>query len=297
MGVGELAALASAVGWAGSSTALARLGGRYDARVLSAIRLLVATPLLIVFLAAADGPMSFDAMSLPALAMIASGIVGYGIGDTTYIRAMAGAGVQRLAPTATATWVVLSAIGGIVLLHEPAAWPLLLGAVAIVAGCFLIVRRAVGPIAEVLPGQWSTRRTAVAILVIGCAWAAATLLLAGGRGELSAAAAGVLRIPAGGLCVGLLFATTAQAGSRHRLPRGRDLALILAVGILGTGIGSWLYIYAVAEAGAARAVVLNSTSPLMALPLAMVFMRERPTRNILGGTALCVVGTVLVLLS
>ena len=74
------------------------------------------------------------------------------------------------------------------------------------------------------------------------------------------------------------------------------LALIVVVGILGTGIGSWLYIYALAEAGTAKTVVLNSTSPLMAIPLSMLFLGERPTRRIALGTLLCVTGTLLVIL-
>ena len=81
----------------------------------------------------------------------------------------------------------------------------------------------------------------------------------------------------------------------RRLPQGRDLALITAVGILGTGMGSVLYIFAVAEAGAARAVILNSISPLIALPLSMLVLRERPTGRIGAGTLLCVAGTFIVL--
>jgi drug/metabolite transporter (DMT)-like permease len=296
VGVGELAALASAVTWAGTSTALARLGARYDAPILSALRLLIATPLLIFILVAGGLPRSFDATSLPVYAMIASGLVGYGIGDTAYIRVISRVGVQRLAPTTTAVWVALSAIGGILLLHEPATWTLLAGGLAIVAGCFLIVRRvATEPLAVAIPGSWGTGRTAGAIVLVAGAWAAATLLLAGSRGDLSAAAAGALRIPAGGLAIAFVFTATHRGKVRERLPRGRDLALIAAVGIVGTGIGSWLYIYAVAEAGAARAVLLNATSPLMTLPLAMLFLRERLKRNVAVGGALCIVGTLIVL--
>jgi drug/metabolite transporter (DMT)-like permease len=295
VGVGELAALASAVTWAGTSTALARLAGRYDAPILSALRLLIATPLLVFILIAGGLPRTFDATSLPVYAMVASGLVGYGVGDTAYIRVIARVGVQRLAPTTTAVWVGFSAIGGILLLHEPATWTLLAGGVAIVAGCFLIVRRAVDPLAVVLPGAWGPARTAAAIVLVAAAWTAATLLLAGSRGDLSAALAGALRIPAGGLAIAFVFTASHRGRVREHLPRGRDLALIAAVGIVGTGIGSWLYIYAVGEAGAARAVLLNATSPVMTLPLAMLVLREPLRRNVAVGATLCIAGTLVVL--
>lgn len=295
--MGELAALASAATWAGTSTALARLGGRYHAPVLSAMRLLVATPLLIAFLVADGSASTIEPISLPVFAMVASGVVGYGLGDTAYIRTLAKVGIQRLAPTTTAAWVALSAIGGILLLDEPATWGLVFGGVAIIAGCFLIVQRAASAVAEALPGEWSVPRTVAAIMVVAGAWTGATLLLAGGRGDLSTAAAGAIRIPVGGLVVGGLMLSVTRGSVLQSLPRGHDLALISAVGIFGTGIGSWLYIYAVAEAGAARAVILNSTSPLMAIVLAMVFLHERLTPNTAVGTALCVAGTLVVVTS
>ena len=67
----------------------------------------------------------------------------------------------------------------------------------------------------------------------------------------------------------------------------------LAVG--GTAVGSVLYIYAVTTAGAARAVILNSTSPLMVVPLSMYFLKERPTPAVVLGTAFCLAGTLMVI--
>ena len=283
--------------WAGTSTALARLSGRYDAPVLSSLRLLFATPLLLVFFVAGpEGTAPPDLSSLPVLAMVASGLVGYGIGDTTYIRTMSRVRIQRVAPTTTAAWVGISAVGGIIFLGEPAAWSLAVGGAAIVAGCWLIVaKKARETLAAALPGEWGPRRTMLAILVVATAWAAATLLLAAGRGTLTAAAAALVRIPAGGLMLAAVALTTKPGGVVRRVPNGRDLALIAVVGLLGTGLGSWLYIYAVGEAGAARAVILNATSPLAALPLAVIFLGERLTRRVVAGTLLCVAGTVVML--
>jgi drug/metabolite transporter (DMT)-like permease len=48
-------------------------------------------------------------------------------------------------------------------------------------------------------------------------------------------------------------------------------------------------------AGAAKASVINATSPLFGLPLSLVFLHERITRRIALGTALTVLGIWLVL--
>ncbi len=296
--MGELAALASAVGWAGTSTALARLGSRYDAPVLSALRLLAATPLLIVFLLMDGGFSTLNVADAPApvLAMVVSGLIGYGIGDTAYIRALGSVGIQRMAPTTTALWVAMSAVGGILLLGEPFNWNLVFGGVLVVAGCTLVVLRAVEPFAELERPRATTTEAVIAVTMVAAAWTAATLLLAAGREDLSTAAAGAIRIPTGGLAIAGVMLTATRGAVLRRLPSGRDLVLISVVGILGTGIGSWLYIYALAEAGTAKTVVLNSTSPLMAIPLSMLFLGERPTRRIALGTLLCVSGTLLVIL-
>jgi drug/metabolite transporter (DMT)-like permease len=293
--MGEAAALASAVTWAGTSVALARLGGRYSAPVLSSLRLLAATPfLLIMVLVTGSTSQLRDATPLVLIAMVGSGLIGYGVGDTAYIRSMAGVGMQRMAPTTTALWVALSAAGGIWLLDEPFSWGLIAGGVLVVGGTWFIVARSAVPLAS-SPARWGTPLAIVAISTVAMAWAVATLVLAGGRGDLGAAAAGFVRIPTGGLAIGLAVAIATRGNILRQIPRGADLALIVAVGILGTGVGSVLYIFSVAEAGAARAVVLNSTSPLIALPLSILVLGERPTGRIGIGTVLCVAGTILVL--
>lgn len=307
-GIGEAAALASAVTWAVTSVVLARLSGRYEAPVLSSLRLLAATPFLLALVLMTGTASELREASWPVLfAMVASGLVGYGIGDTAYIRAMGRLGVQRMAPPTTALWVALSAAGGIWLLDEPFSWGLILGGALVIAGTWFIMAqssetlsvRATEALEAATDGtvtsSWSTPVAVLTICAVASAWTIATLVLAGGRGNLGAAAAGLVRIPAGGLAIGLVMSAATRGAVFGRLPRGRDLVLICAVGVVGTGMGSVLYIFSVAEAGAARSVILNSISPLLALPLSMLVLRERPTGRIGIGTLLCVAGTLAVL--
>lgn len=129
---------------------------------------------------------------------------------------------------------------------------------------------------------------------MGLLWAAASLLLAGKRGDMGAIAAGTIRAPAGAIAL-LAFTAAFQphdlaAPFRDR----RHLGGIVLAGLLGTGVGSMLYVYSVLEAGPGKAAVLSATAPLMGLPLSILFLKERPSWQLAAGTLLCVAGIVLV---
>ena len=93
--MGEAAALISALCWAGASVAMARLSVRYGGAMLTGLRFLIASPLVIV-LAYATGELGQITHASPwvVLAMVASAGIGYGLGDTTYIRAMPRIGLR-----------------------------------------------------------------------------------------------------------------------------------------------------------------------------------------------------------
>ena len=67
-------------------------------------------------------------------------------------------------------------------------------------------------------------------------------------------------------------------------------------GLLGTGLGSVLFIYAVETLGAAETAFLTTSAPLFALPMGVVFLGEHLTARILLGTLVTVAGIWLVLL-
>jgi drug/metabolite transporter (DMT)-like permease len=210
-------------------------------------------------------------------------------------------------------FIALTVMGSVVLLDEAFGLMQVIGTILIGVGIFTIVqanegvpdagtapaapvRRAAttvrGRIAELTSGR--VVRGYLLIAFVAVLWAIATIWLAMGRDELSSLAAASLRTPAGAAAV-LVFAmaTTPRALVRP-FTEPRNLAAIIAVGIVGTAMGSLAYVYAVGEAGAARATVLSSVSPLMALPLSVLFLREQLSVKILTGTAVCVAGILVV---
>lgn len=77
--------------------------------------------------------------------------------------------------------------------------------------------------------------------------------------------------------------------------RGAGLTRLIALGVYSTGIGSVVFVLGVALAGAARASLMNSASPILGVVFSWLFLRERVTRRVWFGTALAVAGVALVL--
>ena len=70
--------------------------------------------------------------------------------------------------------------------------------------------------------------------------------------------------------------------------------IIIVASLLGTVIGTWLFIYAIQTIGAGRNAVLAATAPMMAIPFSILWLGERPSRWTLLGTLLTTVGLAFV---
>ena len=87
--------------------------------------------------------------------------------------------------------------------------------------------------------------------------------------------------------------------AKHRgmpTPPQRTVKIISVAGLLGMGLGSLLYVSTIKFVGAAVTSVLSSLSPLFALPISMVFLKERITRVAMLGVVATIAGVILVVL-
>lgn len=314
MGKGELAALLAAMIWAGTSVALTSLSSRTSPIVLSGLRLAFGSIVVLVVLPLSGQMGSLGEASSATLAgVILSGFIGYGLGDTIYVIALKRVGMQRTFPITMALFIALTVLGGVVLLDESLSWGLPAGALMIGVGVYLLVIPAKGgqpspmppvPAEPALATFAESRQPLVFVspdalgygmlLAVGALWAIATLWLADAKGDLGAIAAAAIRAPTGAAAL-VGFSLAVQRTDLFAPFRNRNLFLaILVAGMVGTGLGSLLYVYSVLEAGAAQSAVLSATSPLMALPLSILFLGERFTRRIGLGTVTCVAGIVVV---
>ena len=301
--MGEAAALVAAFTWSATSVAMARLTMSVTPVAMSTLRLVIASLILpfVLLFSGETGQLTAAPMSA-LVAMLGSGILAYAIGDTLSLSALKRLGIQKAFPITMALFILLTVIGGIVWLGEDFSWTQAVGGVAVGAGIFLIViPRQTAVAAPVAPGspvrrlRDSSQVVGYSIVVlVGVFWAAATLWLADGRGDLGPFAASALRTPAG--AVGMLTFGLVTAPSQLAAPfKRRELILgIAAVAVVGTLFGSLLYVYAVGEAGPGKTSILNACAPLLALPLSILVLKEPFTRLVAAGTIVCVAGIVLV---
>lgn len=292
--VGEAAALIAAFTWSATSVAMASLSSRTTPVAMSALRLSIATLLLpIVLLVSGEAGQLAEAPLSVIVAMIGSGLLAYTVGDTLYIAALAELGVQRAFTLTMAGFIALTVAGGVVLLGESLHWYQGIGALFVAGGIYLIVRSRSSSDAKRARADWLGYGL---IAVVAVFWAAATLWLAGQRGDLGSVAASAIRTPAG--TAGMLAFALATAPRDLVVPfrTFNHIAAITVIGVVSTLFGSLLYVYAVGEAGAARTTILNAASPMMALPLSIIFLKEPFTRAVAIGTGVCVAGVVLVVL-
>ena len=89
---------------------------------------------------------------------------------------------------------------------------------------------------------------------------------------------------------------TPRAEPSLRALTGTSIAVVAMAGILGTGVGSVLFIYAVQDIGAAKTAFLTTSAPVFALPMGVVLLSEKLTRRELAGTLATIAGIWLVLL-
>ncbi|MEX2247740.1 MAG: DMT family transporter [Dehalococcoidia bacterium] len=296
--MGPAAALLSSALWAFTSVLLTSQAGKMRPLVMSAIRSFTASIILIALLIATGGLGQLRDMSaLTAFSMAGSGIMGQAVGDTLYINALGLLGVNRSFPITNSTYPFVTFLLAVLLLGEDVSWTLPIGGALIVAGITWIVLEqsradaAAGGTTELLRGVLFAVAAAVA-------WAAATVWLRGQQGDLDAVGAASIRIPAASLAVMATVAVTLPGNTRLPIRdlTARSIFVIVMAGVLGTGLGSVLFIYAVEHTGAARTAFLTTSAPLFALPMGVLFLSEKLTPRLLFGTVVTIAGIWLVLL-
>jgi drug/metabolite transporter (DMT)-like permease len=293
--VGAAAALLSSAAWAFTSVLLASQSGRLQPLVMSAIRSLTASLILVGLLIATSGLVQLQQMTLlTGVSMMGSGIMGQAVGDTLYINALGFLGVTRTFPITNSVYPFATFLLAVALLGETMTWALPIGGALIVAGITWIVLEQRRADAAASVRVELVRGVALAFAA-AIAWATATVWLRGQQGNLDAIGAASLRIPAASIAVMATIAVTSNGQRPLREVTGRSIAIVAAAGVIGTGLGSLLFIYAVEELGAARTAFITTSAPVFALPMGVLFLAERITPRILLGTVLTILGIWLVL--
>ena len=298
--LGELSALGSALLWALNAVMLRPLTASIPALRVTALQYAVVS-VFILLVALVLGRLD-DALHIPSLqaaALVGAALVGMGVGDTSYIRALGLLGVARSFTFATSGYVLLTTVLAALFLAEPVSLKTVAGAAILLTGMYLVVQAAnlTNGAQAGVPARTSESARgpyvglAFCLLAAVC-WGFTASTLKPALMDVDVLAANSLRIPA----VALMLNAASLGYHRFDASVYRPRVVLRAglAGIFGLGLGSLLFLYAIQEAGAGKTAILSSTAPVFAAVLALIVLRERPTRSLAVGTALSVAGTWLV---
>jgi len=295
--IGELAALGAALSW--TVSAMLYKKALQETKPVSAniIRLTCTSAILFTFLLLI-GKLTVLA-SLPldvALLASVSGIIGLGVGDTLYMTSLKSIGVARAVPL-TCTYPLFNLLWAVLLIKENVTMPIILGAVFITGGIWLLSR-------EENLGKAETERSAlykgvVLALATAVVWSISITMINLAVEETPdldhTLAINTVRVIA--IAV-LLFAMSPviDKGLSFRKMSRRNVGMLIVGGIVALGLGWFFLAYSLIETLESRAVPISSTTPLFSTLTGFVLLREKVTvKNALGSIAV-VVGVFLIFL-
>ena len=303
--MGEAAALGMAASAAGAGTAMTSLAARLPTTALAGLEIFVATvAILAALVVSGQATDVVGAGAVTLLAVAGSGVIDFAVAQPVYTRALRVAGLQRTYGVTIGLFILLTTVGGVVLLGERFTPGLPIGGALILGGTYLIIvtrwrtdpgagEGGTGGTTAVAAPPRTLERYAV-LTVTPVLWTAATLWLAGAGGEMGVLPAAALRMAAGTVLLVAFLLTMRRGDLRFAVSRRRDVVTVCLASLGGICLGNLLYVYALIEAGAARTAILTATAPLFAIPFAIVFLREPLTRRVVLGTTLSVSGIIVV---
>lgn len=288
---GVVVGLLCALTWACGSLLMRDLARKLDPFTLNAPRMLVGG-LAMLALTLATGRQADYVLLTPErlFFLIGSMIIGGGLGDALYVSSMARIGVARSFPIAN-SYPALTLVIGVVFLQEAVSAPVVAGLALVIGGIYLVGRPSQDPLAVSAVPTDSSGVT-MALMASVC-WAGSMVMVAPGLQGLDSIMVASVRTPVMALILWAVVAVRRTWPKLLALSR-REWVIVVVGGLIGWGLGSVLFLLAVSLAGPTRAAIVTSTSPLFALPLSVVFLRERVNLGVLAGTALTVLGVVMV---
>jgi drug/metabolite transporter (DMT)-like permease len=288
--IGEAAGLACAAAWAVIGLIMRGVATHVDPVLVNGLRCLFAV-LTLFALAVISGHAGASFTSSAVASIVLSGLLGQAIGDAAFVDAARRIGASRAMPISAASPLLTVALAA-VLLGERLTTLAVVGTFLVLGGVYLLAFPFGSSKSAVALMSAADRRGVLMALLAALCWSVSTIILRQALVGIDLVAANLVRLSTA--AVMLLGLHAARSGPH--LPATftrRTLAIMLVAGVLSS-FSSLMYLTSVHYAGAAKASVLNATSPLFGLPLSLVILKERITRRIVFGTLLSVAGIWLV---
>ena len=287
-------ALAAACFFAGVGIS-AKRGFQHNSIVTALVMSLPVGALVMLVFAVFDLP---EAVSLRGVGLfVAAGLVGEGVGRTSFILAVQRIGPSTATPIQTASYPALALVGGVLLFSETVTSLRVAGAIAIVAGIWALVGGDGHSGAAVGRSAGSGRWVYLLPVVGGLAFASSDIVRKLGLVEIP--------FPAFGALVGNVTIVAVWALVLAFVPRVRTLArpgpgwqwFLLAGVLAGLGVLSVFRALGSGDVSVVGPIIM--AQPLVVVILSALFLRdlERLTWKIVTGAVLTVLGVILITIS
>jgi drug/metabolite transporter, DME family len=293
--IGVVSALTASLAWACSTIIVKSLTARLDYVSLNTFRLWVASFLLLVFIFVSGRWLQiFETPLAPLLLVIASGVVAVAVGDTVYIKSLSLVDASKAFTIAQCSFPVLTAFVAISFLGETLNWRIVLGAGLVLSGIYFVSRKKQAPAA----GRVNVDARGVMLALTAAAiWTSAAITLKIGVTQMDPIFAAGIRIPAAAVVLTLFFMMSRRRGGGSPVPLrldARSMLMAAAAGILTYGVAAVGYVSAIQSIGAARTVLITTTSPILVLPFSILLLKERPSATNAAGIFTCVLGILFI---
>ncbi|MHA1929828.1 MAG: DMT family transporter [Candidatus Thorarchaeota archaeon] len=258
---------------------------------ISAMKMWIALPVmtLLVFLPLVPSPfiVPFETVIILALSIILGAV----IGDTIYLISQERIGVSHAFPIAMSFPILTYALT-IIFLGEALIASRLVGVFIAVIGVIVISREQES---EDTQEKHATKFDAIGIflaILTSILYALGTVILQVGVTDVDPITANFIRVMSGSIAFAPMFVVARFKGMP--LPTKRATKLVALAAFFGMGIGSLFYVIGVKYAGATIMSVIGATAPLFAVPVSVIFLKERVTRLAGIGILITIIGVILV---
>jgi DME family drug/metabolite transporter len=298
--IGELAALGAAVCWAVAPILYRRALFKMNPVSANIVRCVSNAAVLLLILLALGKANALASLPFEAiLAIIASGLIGLGLGDTLYMVGLRSVGVARAVPLAS-TYPLFSLIWAAFLLGQPVTASAIIGAFVILLGIWLLRRDKVENAAEATGKVFFMG--VIASVATAVAWSVSLTLMdvvvtLPSVNSLDANYAVVTARLAVIALFMLVFSPVLDRNRGFLRVKRRTLIELCVGGLVANAVGWLLMNYSFQTIIEAQAVPLSSATPLFSAIAGFALFHEKMTINNTLGAIIIVAGVSLIFIA
>jgi len=275
---GVVLALIAATLWSINAPLIKRYSGGISSIAFNAIRAITATPILLMIILISKVNVKVIPSGIPFI--IASSIIGPGIGDIAYIASIRRIGAGR-AITVGYTYVFISQILAALLLGEKLTVKLVAGTLLSILGIYLIFIENSG-------GGIRFRSSIISLIPV-FAWGIGSVVNKLALHYTDPISLGFIRV----LILSLLLTSITRREFIRGIRVKRILLSAIITGFTGYGVGIPLFLYAISMSGVSISVLVTTLTPVLGRILSMVVAGERINIKGFIGTLTVILGIII----